>query len=115
MVVAIIGSRTFTDKEFIYTKLNNIFNTVYPKLIVSGGAKGPDTIGVRWATEMNIPVKEFIPDWTTYGKRAGFIRNTLIINEADTVIAFWDGLSKGTLDSINKARKTDKNIEIIKV
>jgi hypothetical protein len=54
----------------------------------------------------------FKPDWDKYGKRAGFIRNELIINEADKIIAFWDGESKGTKLSIDLAIKAGKPIDI---
>lgn len=115
MTIAIIGSRAITDKEFIYSKLDTIFSTRKPDLIVSGGAKGPDTLGVLWARDNEIAVKEFFPDWEKYGRGAGFKRNTQIVEAADLVIAFWDGLSKGTLDSINKAKKLNKRVEIIKL
>ena len=115
MTIAIIGSRTITDKGFIYEKLDTIFSNRKPDMIVSGGAKGPDTLGVLWARDNGVDVKEFFPDWEKYGRGAGFKRNTQIVEAADLVIAFWDGLSKGTLDSINKAKKLNKRVEIIKL
>ena len=44
MTIAIIGSRGITDKTLVYEKLDKIFANVKPNLIVSGGAKGPDTL-----------------------------------------------------------------------
>lgn len=85
-----------------------------PDLVVSGGAKGPDTLGVLWAKENDVEVKEFMPDWEKYGRAAGFKRNSQIVESANLVIAFWDGLSRGTKDSIDKARKLNKRVEIIK-
>lgn len=113
MKVAIIGSRNITDKSYIYKQLDSFFKDNKPELIVSGGAHGPDKIGIAWALENKINVKEFLPDWERYKKSAGFIRNTQIVEAADLVIAFWDGLSKGTKDSINKAKKLNKQIKII--
>jgi hypothetical protein len=81
--------------------------------LVSGGAKGADTLGERYAKEHNIETKIFLPDWEKYGKKAGFLRNTDIINEAELIIAFWDGQSKGTKDSIDKAFKSEKKLLII--
>ena len=115
MTIAIIGSRGITDKQYVYSKLDTIFANKKPELIVSGGAKGPDTLGVLWARENEVPVKEFMPDWEKYGRGAGFKRNTQIVEAADIVIAFWDGLSKGTKDSIDKAKKLNKRVEIIKL
>lgn len=113
--LAIIGSRGITDKDFIFQKLNEIFLEKKPTEVVSGGAKGPDTIGVEWANSLHIPTKVFKPDWEKYGKRAGMLRNTTIVENCDHLIAFWDGESRGTQDSIYKAKKLGKNVLVIKV
>jgi hypothetical protein len=109
MNVAVIGSRDFKDYEKVKQTLSKLNIT----LIVSGGAKGADTLGERYADEHNIPKKIFLPDWEKHGKVAGFLRNTDIINEAELIVAFWDGHSKGTKDSINKAEKQGKKIIIV--
>lgn len=113
MKIAIIGSRCITDKSYIYEKLDYIFRNKKPSLVISGGAHGPDRIGIAWALENKIETQEFLPDWNKYKKSAGFIRNTQIVEAADIIIAFWDGISKGTKDSIDKAKKLNKKIKII--
>jgi hypothetical protein len=110
MKVAVIGSRGFDDYELVKTALSPL--TII--LLVSGGAKGADSLGERYAKENNIETLIFKPDWEKHGKAAGMIRNTDIVNNADTIIAFWDGESKGTKDSITKAEKLGKNTIIIK-
>ncbi len=110
MKVAVIGSRDFNDYELVKTALSPINIT----LLVSGGAKGADSLGERYAKENNIETLIFKPDWEKHGKAAGMIRNTDIVNNADTIIAFWDGESRGTKDSISKAEKLGKNIIIVK-
>lgn len=109
MRVAVIGSRGFNDYEKVKETLSKINIT----LLVSGGAKGADLLGERYAKENNIETKIFIPDWDKHGKKAGFLRNTDIIENAELVVAFWDGESKGTLDSINKTKKQNKKLIII--
>jgi uncharacterized phage-like protein YoqJ len=117
MKIAIVGSREFKNKDFVQNIVSNqLTNGDY---FISGGARGVDT----WAEE-TIPILEtglanfkinkkiFKPDWNKYGKRAGFLRNQLIIDEADKVIAFWDGKSKGTKHSIDLAIKANKPIDI---
>ena len=74
---------------------------------------GADTLGERYADENKITKMIFLPDWKKHGKSAGFLRNTDIVNEAEFVIAFWNGISKGTKDSIEKAEKLNKKILII--
>lgn len=109
MKVAVIGSRGFNDYELVKTTLSPINIT----LLVSGGAKGADSLGERYANENNIETLIFKPDWKKHGPAAGPLRNTDIVNNADTIIAFWDGESKGTKDSITKAEKLGKNIIIV--
>lgn len=121
MKLAIVGSRTFND-EFLMAEYLTIFTTAYgftdevnpPDVeVISGGAKGADSLGERFAKINRCPVTIFKPDWDKYGKSAGFIRNQQIVDTCDIVLAFWDGKSKGTQDTINKAKKTKKPTFII--
>jgi len=80
--------------------------------IVSGGAKGADTLAEQFAKENNLPVKIFKPDWAKYGRGAGPVRNKQIVEYADKVIAFWDGESKGTKSSIDLAEKSGKLLTV---
>lgn len=109
MKVAVIGSRTFNDYELLRQTLSKLEIT----LVVSGGAKGADSLGEEYANANNIPTKIFLPDWDKYGKSAGMLRNSDIINEAEIVVAFWDGESKGCKDAIAKANKLNKKVLII--
>jgi hypothetical protein len=111
MKVAVIGSRSFDN----YNKVVETLSKIKITEIVSGGAKGADSLGERYANENNIPTKIFLPDWEKYGKTAGFKRNTEIIENAELVVAFWDMESKGTKDSISKAEKLNKKVLIINV
>jgi len=111
MKFAIIGSRTFTDYgllQRILLKFNKDITEV-----VSGGAKGADSLGKKYAIENGLAFTEFKPDWEKYGKSAGYRRNVDIIENCDWVVAFWDGLSKGTAHSINIARNKRKPTIII--
>jgi YspA, cpYpsA-related SLOG family len=109
MKLGIIGSRTFTDYEFMkrHVDLSNV------ELIVSGGARGADSLAEQLATEHNIPTLIFKADWKTHGVAAGFIRNTTIVEESDVIIAFWDGKSRGTMDTVSKAKKAGKTVSVI--
>ena len=111
MKYAIIGSRNFND----YNRLKSTLDHELPRidLIISGGASGADTLAEKWADENNIPSRIFHAEWEKYGKSAGFIRNRLIIDLADKVIAFWDGKSKGTANSISLAKKKNKKVSIV--
>jgi predicted Rossmann fold nucleotide-binding protein DprA/Smf involved in DNA uptake len=80
--------------------------------IVSGGASGADTLAVKFAKENNISYREHLPNWELHGKSAGFIRNKLIIKDADEVVVFWDGKSPGSASSIKLAEQAGKPVYI---
>ncbi len=115
MNVAIVGSRTFNDWDFLLTKMQELIITTEIDCIVSGGAKGADKLGERFAKFFDIPMMIFKPDWDRYGKRAGYLRNKDIIDNADIVVAFWDCRSKGTLHSINLAKSSGKEVFVVQV
>ena len=114
MQVSIIGSRTFTDYTKMKQELDEILNLEEVGSIISGGAKGADTLAERYANEMGINFIKYVPDWSV-GRHAGLDRNTTIVSESDLVICFWDGSSKGTEDSIRKAHKMGKEVKIVYV
>lgn len=104
--VAVIGSRNFTDRDFLFKKLDDAYEKFpYFSKIVSGGAIGADILGESWANKNNIKTQIFKPDWKTCGKAAGFIRNKLIVQNADVVFAFWVNRSNGTADSLRYAKE----------
>lgn len=111
MKVAVIGSRGFNDYEMVCNELNSISHKI--DVIVSGGAKGADQLGEKWAIDNNKETLIFKPDWVKYGKGAGLIRNQDIIKNSDYVFAFWDGKSKGTESSIKLCGKFNIPIKII--
>ena len=109
MKLAVIGSRGFFDYPLLLERVTEIM----PKLIVSGGAKGADLLAEKAAKALNIPTLIFLPDWNLHGRKAGFIRNEDIIKNADVVLAFWDGESKGTKNSIDIAKKLKKKCFVV--
>jgi len=106
--VAIVGSRSYTNYDVIESIVDGLNFSI--KCIVSGGARGVDTLAERYAQRKGIPCHVFTPNWDQFGKRAGVMRNTDIVASADVVVAFPTKDSKGTFDTINKARK--KGIQV---
>lgn len=107
-VLAVVGSRTFNDYSYLKEKL--LLHK--PKRIISGGAEGADSLAQRFCKEFGLPILIFYPDWKTYNKSAGMIRNSLIVNECEELVAFPVNNSKGTADSIRKAREVEKIVYI---
>lgn len=114
MKLAIIGSRGFNDYDFLKKNVSAFLkhNSFVCTHIISGGAKGADKLAEQFALDNQLEMIVFKPDWKQYGKRAGFIRNTTIIENTDVVIAFWNGNSSGTKDAIMKAIALNKRTKI---
>lgn len=113
--LAIVGSRGLNDYNKFVVEIQKIELPKGEIRIVSGGAKGIDTLAERYADEKNYKKLIIKPEWDRYGKGAGIIRNREIINNADMVITFWDGKSRGTNHTIKRAKKLDKKIVIVLV
>jgi len=111
MKIAVIGSRNFNNYQLLKNTLDKYKEKC--ELIISGGAKGADKLAEKYAEENGIETKIFKPNWKRYGKGAGLIRNRQIVENADLIIAFWDGKSKGTEFSVNYAKKSGKEVELI--
>ena len=109
MKIAIIGSRTIDLQNLSDYLPDNISE------IVSGGAKGIDTLAAQYAREKGIALTEFLPDYARYGRGAPIVRNKQIVEYADEVLAFWDGKSKGTLSVIKYCEKIGKKCRVIEI
>lgn len=111
MKIAVIGSRTATTKH--YEELTARLEALGATEIISGGANGADTLAERYALETGTKLTTHLPDWNKHGKAAGPMRNHLIIDEAEQVLALWDGKSTGTADSLKKAKAQKKKVHMI--
>ena len=103
MRVIIAGGRDFMELKMAHRELSRIHAYDFRiHTVLSGGARGADAIGERWAEALFIPVLKFPADWKS-GKGAGFARNIEMAEEADALIAFWDFVSRGTEHMIDTA------------
>lgn len=107
MKTAIIGSRGITNIDV------GMYLPEGTDEIVSGGAKGVDTLAREYAVQHGIKLTEFLPDYSRYKRGAPLKRNEQIIEYADVILAFWDGQSKGTKFVIDKAEKIGKEVRVI--
>jgi len=108
MKVAVIGSRGITVPDLTPYLPENTTE------IVSGGAKGVDSCAKEYALAHGIPLTEFLPEYSRYGRSAPLKRNLQIIEYADFVLAFWDGQSRGTNHVIGFCEKNGKPIRVIR-
>lgn len=107
MRTIIAGSRDITDYGWLCDAMDEAerLHGIKPSVVVSGAARGVDRMGERWAKERGIPVDPYVADWKTHGRAAGPIRNREMAENADALVALWDGHSGGTKDMIEVAKK----------
>lgn len=112
----VAGSRGFNDYELLKRKLDYVLrNRVDERItIVSGTAKGADQLGEQYAKERGYALMRYPADWDKHGKSAGYIRNKEMAKNADGLIAFWDGKSRGTKHMIDLAREQGLKVIIVR-
>lgn len=131
--VIIAGSRSFSDYEYLKEKCNYILQNIKDQIIiVSGKAKGADTLGERYAKEKGYKILEFPADWdNTYDKprteisfkennrpywtKAGLYRNGLMADEADALICFVVNNSRGSLNMIKQAKERGLKVKVYNI
>lgn len=116
MRIIVAGSRNYTDTKDFFNRMDRILDAEEWILsiseVVSGTARGVDTMGEVWADHFALPVKRFPADWAKYGRRAGHVRNAEMAKYAEGLIAFWDGVSPGTASMINLAKAEGLRVHI---
>lgn len=111
MKIGIVGSRKFKSLNLVAELVEKLEDYVH---VVSGGARGVDTVAAKIARYRGLQVTEIKPDYENNPRKlAPIIRNTQIIDMVQSVAAFWDGESKGTEDAIRKAIASNKPVLII--
>ena len=100
--ILVAGGRDFID----YDRLKSDLDDLKPTTIISGMARGADSLGALYASE-HCSLQTFPADWNKYGKSAGYKRNHQMLDEGkpDLVLIYWDGSSKGTSHMIDIAKK----------
>ena len=135
--LGIVGSRVWTGKsgqvwnpkitnprEFVFKKMDQyVAKHGKPSMVYSGGAKGADKYGVEWAESRGIKFKEYLPDGPESAEvlmNEGYIpalfhRNKLVVKASDRIVAVWDKKSRGTLDTLTKAKTAKKKVSYFNV
>lgn len=122
--IMIVGTRTYEDYKAFKSKVDEWLNynvNLNEDIIeiVSGGARGVDSLAERLANEENFLKKIFPADWNKYGKSAGPIRNRQMveyIKEKDGVcLIFWDGQSRGTKNDIDLCNEYNVKYKVFNI
>lgn len=112
----IAGSRCYTEADlpFFTQILDEVFAVLgEPQFIISGKARGADTLGELYAESRDIAVIEMPAEWDKYGKSAGHRRNKEMAVEGNSLVAFWDGESRGTQSMIKYAKEQNHDFVVV--
>ncbi|MDE6339036.1 MAG: DUF2493 domain-containing protein [Muribaculaceae bacterium] len=116
MKLGIVGSRnpgvSYPDWEKLLLAKIDLSEV---EMVISGGAKGVDTYAKLFAGRHHIPYMEFAPKYAVYGKCATLKRNTQIVKEASTVVAFPTADSRGTLHSMREAERLRRKLIVVRL
>lgn len=114
--VIVAGSRNFDDYGRLRDSLDRLLAALHPELeIVSGTARGADTLGERYALERGLPLIRVPAQWSHYGrKQAGTIRNQRMAWMASHLVAFWNGNSGGTASMLRIARADELQVRVVR-
>lgn len=119
MRILVCGDRNLTDYWLVKSHLEDrdVNSLDEENVIISGGARGADTLAERFANQFAMKVEIYKADWEKYGKAAGHIRNKqmLVEGKPDKVIAFLATGSKGTANMIRQAIEAGIPVEIVPV
>jgi len=113
--VVVAGGRHFSD----FTKLTLALDSALAAkklthniVIVSGKARGADSLGEKYAKLRGYDVHEYPADWDKFGKSAGYKRNKQMASNSDASVVFWDGKSVGTKHMINLTKQVGNPIKV---
>ena len=107
--VAIVGSRGWRDLGAVKSLIASLPDDA---VVISGGALGVDSAAELFALSRGLTTLVYTPDWEKHSRKAGYMRNRTIVENADRVVAFWDGKSKGTQHTINIAKELGVPCEV---
>ena len=107
MKLAIIGSRTLEQVDIEKYLPEGVDE------IVSGGARGIDSLARAFAERAGIKLAEFLPQYQSYGRAAPLVRNRQIADYADAALVFWDGSSRGTKYTVEIFEELSKKVTLV--
>ncbi len=118
MKIVIAGCRDYDDYVQAEPLLAEALRELAPDgdiTVISGGCRGADAIGERYAHEHGYAVERYPAEWKKYGSAAGPIRNAQMADAADAVVCFWDGRSRGTKNMLERAARKGIPFKVIKI
>jgi predicted Rossmann fold nucleotide-binding protein DprA/Smf involved in DNA uptake len=108
--VAIVGSRRFSEPE----RVTDYVNSLSPRAsIITGSASGVDAAATRAARAKGIAVQVMPAAFDELAdERKSAARNQRLVDACDVLVAFWDGASKGTRSTVDRALAAGKEVHV---
>ena len=113
MKLIVAGSRDFTDYQIVCRVLDEHRQQITE--IITGGARGADQLGYRWAWKHTVRHQRFRAEWERFGKSAGVRRNHQMAQAGDVLVVFWDGQTPGTAHLIQCMQELGKPVVLVSV
>ena len=117
--VIIAGSREFDNYDMLKEKCDKILSRKVNEgeeiVIVSGTARGADTLGEKYAEEKGYKIERYPANWDKYGKKAGYLRNKKMAEVSNACIVFLSSKAenKGSKMMISIATEEKLLIRVI--
>lgn len=112
--VIIAGGRDYTNFQQLTLTMDALLKYKAAVTIISGGARGADSLGERYAKLRGYTYIVMKADWDKYGKRAGYLRNKDMLDEASAAVCFWNGISRGTANMIDITMQSGKPLRVVR-
>ncbi len=110
MKFAIVGSRHFASPDRVADYVRAL---PAGASIITGSASGVDAAATRAAREKGIPVQVLPASFDELADAAkAAARNQRLVDACDVLVAFWDGASKGTRTTVERALDSGKEVHV---
>jgi len=108
--VAIVGSRRYSEPE----RVTEYVNSLPPRAsIITGSASGVDAAATKAARAKGIPVQVLPASFDEVADTSkSAARNQRLVDACDVLVAFWDGASKGTRATVDRALDSGKEVHV---
>jgi hypothetical protein len=113
--VLVCGGRHYHNRDLVFTELDKLHTAKWIGLIINGGAGGADKLAREWARSNKIPIKTYIAEWDRYGRKAGPIRNQLMLDDAQPDIALAFPGNNGTADMVRRIKAKRPRVQLIEI
>lgn len=102
LVWAVIGSRDYSSPLLVQKTVEYLNHWDRESILCSGDGGVVDTTAEDKAKELKMNRLIYPAKWTIYERKAGMLRNGQVVADSDLMLAFWDGVSPGTSNSVDR-------------